>query len=174
MPFPGPAVLTFDGAYAAVIDRERPAFLLWDTRTIPEDDGGSDLPPRELDWSVDSQHGLEVEIGFLPRCLALASGHSLLAVAGDGLALYDAATSSKRERSAEGGPITALAFTPDGQELVAGTENGLLQSWDVHSGKLRQSLTGNTGPIRSVAVSPDGQVCAAGTETGEVVLWDRA
>jgi WD40 repeat protein len=53
-----------------------------------------------------------------------------------------------------------VAFTPDGNDLIAvgGYE---AQTWDVHSGQLRQTQTSDI-PIWSMALSPDGQLMAWG------------
>ena len=71
------------------------------------------------------------------------------------------------------GPVHAVAFSPDGNVLVTGNDNGTAQLWDVSTRQLIGSpLNGGTGSVDSVAFSPDGQTLATGTSDGTVRLWD--
>jgi WD40 repeat protein len=115
---------------------------------------------------------VEVEIGFAPQCLSFTPTGSLLAAGGTGLVLFDARTTSCSQKGRAGPAVSAVAFSPDGRELVAGTESGLVELWDNASGRLLRALDWGCGPISAVTVAPDGSTCAAGTETGQIVVWD--
>jgi WD40 repeat protein len=70
--------------------------------------------------------------------------------------------------------VTALAFTPDGKQLVAGGHYELTV-WDVASGKLLKRL--RTRPERATALAflPDGKLALAGGRPGQegnVVVYD--
>lgn len=60
------------------------------------------------------------------------------------------------------GPVSALAISPDGRVIVAGTRNGWVRGWDlalftpVSYGRM-------DGPVTGVAVSTDGTTVAAAT-----------
>lgn len=60
------------------------------------------------------------------------------------------------------GPVSALAISPDGRVIVAGTRNGWVRGWDlarftpVSDGRM-------DGPVTGVAVSADGATVAAAT-----------
>ncbi|HEX3388816.1 MAG TPA: TIR domain-containing protein [Streptosporangiaceae bacterium] len=60
------------------------------------------------------------------------------------------------------GPVSALAISPDGRVIVAGTRNGWVRGWNLASftpvsyGRL-------AGPVTGVAVSADGTTVAAAT-----------
>ncbi|HLV36444.1 MAG TPA: TIR domain-containing protein, partial [Spirillospora sp.] len=59
------------------------------------------------------------------------------------------------------GFVRAVAFSPDGRRVVAGTWNqdsgGRLHLWDVASGEIVNTFYGHTDIITAVAFSPDGQ-----------------
>ncbi len=64
---------------------------------------------------------------------------------------------------AEGkGPATALAFSPDGQRLAVGQENGSVEIVNAASGEVEVSLEIFKGPVRAVAWSQSGQTLFAG------------
>ena len=70
--------------------------------------------------------------------------------------------------------VTALAFTPDGQTLVSGADDGLVKFWDVLKGQEHVTLRGHTGRLYSVAFSPDGSLLASAADDMTVRLWDVA
>src|SRR5262249_14126531 len=126
----------------------------------------------ELDWDVSPHEGLQVDVGFAPRCLSFARTGSHLAAGGAGLVLFDPLTSSYRTIGRAGTAISAVAFSPDARVLVAGTESGSVELWENGSGRLLRAFDWGCGPISALAVAPDGCTCAAGTETGKIVVWD--
>ncbi len=67
----------------------------------------------------------------------------------------------------------AIAFSPDGQFLAAGSEDRALRVWDVTSQTLIHELTDHNGGTRDILFSPDGQTLAAAT-SGSVYIWNVA
>ncbi len=75
-----------------------------------------------------------------------------------------------------------IAFSPDGQLLVAGggtppnadVSYGLnyLLGWDSHSGKILFALTDHGSRVSNVGFSPDGKVLATGSDDGTLRLRD--
>jgi hypothetical protein len=73
--------------------------------------------------------------------------------------------------------IRAVAFAPDGRQLVAVTQLGAAYLWDLEAKALvavRDVLDGWTRPVHSLTFAPDGRLLAAGTGDGRVRLWNPA
>jgi WD40 repeat protein/serine/threonine protein kinase len=83
-------------------------------------------------------------------------------------------TSSGREirRLTPSASPFSLAVTPDGRTLAAGTWPGLVDIWDVGTGRKRQTLKGPTAFITALDVSADGHLAALSSRDGSVRLWD--
>jgi WD40 repeat protein len=59
--------------------------------------------------------------------------------------------------------VTSLAFTPDGQHLLSGDEEGTLIAWDLKQAKRVHSSKGHSGPVWSLATSHgSGAILASG------------
>ena len=105
-------------------------------------------------------------IAFSPNgeILAVATLHS-------GIWLYDVATSREVARMA-GGPVRAIAFSPDGSTLASCADHreDFVRLWDVATGNQVAVLEKVWG-VRSVAFSPDGRTLASGSDYG-LELWD--
>jgi eukaryotic-like serine/threonine-protein kinase len=67
----------------------------------------------------------------------------------------------------------AVAVSPDGRTLAAGTFLGIVFLWDLDSGKATE-LKGQTRLVGGVDFSPDGRLLAAASRDGSTRLWDPA
>jgi WD40 repeat protein len=68
--------------------------------------------------------------------------------------------------------VWALAFSPDGRTLAAGTSSKEVRLWDVPAGAERPSFRGHRRTVHGVAFSPDGKTLASGSLDRTVKLWD--
>ncbi len=69
-------------------------------------------------------------------------------------------------------PITALAATPNGDQVAAAGQGGAVWLYATRGGVIRQVLaTGGSYPIVGLALSPDGRRAAIGSHSGELSLW---
>jgi len=106
------------------------------------------------DWSSDSR--------FL-----IAAG----AAGSDGVWVYDLHQPTLAPQILElDEGIAALAFRPNHNQFIVGSDSGLLQLWQIHDGALltfseRLHLNAHAGPVSALAFSPDGdRLASAGRE----------
>ncbi len=67
-------------------------------------------------------------------------------------------------------PVTAVAFSPDGNTVALGT-TGLVKVY-ARDGRKLFELSGHPGPVYSVQFKPDGSTIATGGSDGAVRLFD--
>jgi WD40 repeat protein len=69
-------------------------------------------------------------------------------------------------------PISALAWSPDGERLATGHEDGQLNLWALEQGSLTNTTQEHQARISSLAWSPDGRWLASADEQGLFLLWE--
>ena len=81
-------------------------------------------------------------------------------------------TNRLKEFERQPGPVTAVAFSPDGNAVALGSV-GEVRVYDANeSSKRLATLSGHTGPVYAVTYKPDGSVIATGGWDGTVRLFD--
>jgi TIR domain/WD domain, G-beta repeat len=69
------------------------------------------------------------------------------------------------------GPVTAVAWSPDGRWIATGSQDRTVRLWSAATGAEVRVLTGSGHAVLSVAWSPDGRLATAGADRN-VRLWD--
>lgn len=89
-----------------------------------------------------------------------------------GVYLYDTVKGQcLAEFSMPSDDILAVAFSPDGKLLFAGSTNCLIHVFDVKARKEVAQLGGHVGGVNALAFSPDGETLASAGGDGLVRLW---
>ena len=72
------------------------------------------------------------------------------------------------------GPLSAVAFSPNGDCVAAGSAGGAVCLWNWQAKTAPRVFTGHKERVWSVAFSPDGQLLASAGNDGQVILWETA
>jgi WD40 repeat protein len=122
-------------------------------------------------------------------CVAFSrGGKSLAASDGQSVRLWDPATGQgkllykhepKDKDKGDRPSVLALAFTPDGETLIASESDGTLRFWEAATSKETRTVSrpGNgavTALTGALAVSPDGKTIASAGVAGDIELWETA
>ncbi|KAH8760811.1 WD40-repeat-containing domain protein [Hyaloscypha finlandica] len=70
------------------------------------------------------------------------------------------------------GCVTSVAFSPDGKQVVSGSQDYTVRLWDIVTGAALYTLKGHSDYVRSVAFSPNGEQVVSGADDKTVRLWD--
>jgi hypothetical protein len=63
-----------------------------------------------------------------------------------------------------------VTFSPDGQHVAAGADDGTVKIWDATTQKVLRTLQGHTGRVKCLAYSPDGQHLATASTDGVIII----
>ncbi len=65
-----------------------------------------------------------------------------------------------------------LAFTPDGQFLISGSDDGTLKAWNASGTREMWSVQAHSDRVTRLAVSTDGDLIATRGRNGDAKLWE--
>lgn len=102
------------------------------------------------------------------RCCATANDEGQVS-------LWDVASGVRiRIMAGNHGRIVALALSPDGQELLAGSTDRTARRWRTDTGEPIGEPLMHSSAIWAVSYSPDGRTLLAGGRDGTLQLWSAA
>jgi WD40 repeat protein/serine/threonine protein kinase len=104
--------------------------------------------------------------------LALSVDGSLLASVGRDLLVWDANGDFADPLYTKRGRYTAVAISPDGKRLAAGTQQGLVQLCEARTGEWPIEQQDQSEKVTALAFSPDGERLASGGDDGTIHLRD--
>ncbi|KAH8591927.1 WD40-repeat-containing domain protein [Bisporella sp. PMI_857] len=70
--------------------------------------------------------------------------------------------------------VKSVAFSPNGKQIVSGSDDETVRLWDVVTGTALQMLKGHEDVVTSVTFSPDSKQIVSGSYDQTVRLWDVA
>jgi WD40 repeat protein len=68
--------------------------------------------------------------------------------------------------------VSSVTFSPDGSQIVSGSNDHTVRIWDTTTGEALATLKGHDGSVSSVAFSPDGSQIVSGSWDRTVRIWD--
>ena len=68
--------------------------------------------------------------------------------------------------------VTALVATPDGTEVISGSEDHTIKVWNLASGTERYTLVGHSGSVTALVVTPDAKYVVSASRDKTLKVWD--
>jgi hypothetical protein len=133
----------------------------------------SDSTLMTWDSSRDDPPAFAKEATFGAITIALNNDGTHVAVASRDKSMRVRELVSGKELKWAGPPVTvsALALSPDGRRVLAGSSNGMITVWTAETGEAGPSVTGHTGGnVTCAAWSPDGAILATGGADSQIRL----
>jgi WD40 repeat protein len=69
------------------------------------------------------------------------------------------------------GGVTSIAFSPDGETLLTGSEDKTLELWDMTNGQPLRRFQGHSTSVKSVAFSADGRIAISAADRDGIFVW---
>jgi WD40 repeat protein len=68
--------------------------------------------------------------------------------------------------------VFGVAFSPDGKQIVSGSDDKTIKVWDAQAGTEVMSLRGHENRVGPVSFSPDGRQIISGSMDNAIKVWD--
>jgi WD40 repeat protein len=169
-------------------DEPEPLPLLGEAATplyLAEVDPAS-LKPITADNAIFMEQLAVIGRGKINDLAWSPEGDLLAAASPLGIWLYDPAALTSPPRLLEGHArdVLSVAFSPDGETILSGSQDGTVKVWDIKTGELKHSIAlwadfshevgdqKRDPEVWSMAFSPDTKLFATGGFDGTLRLWD--
>lgn len=108
----------------------------------------------------------------IPQEIAWAPDGSMFGVASTrGVYLYDGINLQLLKTIENGSSFRSISYSPDGEIIATGCEDGKIRLWRAQDGTLLQTLAGHQAAILSLAFSPSGSMLASAGWDDSVYVW---
>jgi WD40 repeat protein/energy-coupling factor transporter ATP-binding protein EcfA2 len=128
-----------------------------------------------LKWDLSTRASAELETGgTILTSLDLSSDNRFIAGItdqGNGY-IMDPGKPSGMKIESNGRKIRSIRFKPDENLITVGYDDGLIEMWDVISGKKISELKAHSGEIREIRFSRGNLQMATSGSEGTLKLWD--
>lgn len=151
------------------------------------------LDHKVILWSTDRQQLFAAQPLTLPAAsaityvpgknrIATANGVILNTSSDNTIQLWDLdpqadtplAISNEQTLTGHEDVVAALAFSPDGAQLISGSMNQDVLLWELAEQPTNQRLEGHDSGVLSADFHPSDALAATGDDTGTILLWDTA
>lgn len=127
-------------------------------------------------WDIDSGEEQWAAASVRARWLALAAdAHGKIAISGASdrdVVVWNLERRQVTAHLAVNGVVNSAAMTPDGNRVVLGTSEGLVEIWNPETARKLRTIDAHRGPVLGLAVSADGTCAVSGSADGTVRVWN--
>ena len=89
------------------------------------------------------------------------------------LRIWDAKSGKMLHSIGPNAKVSAVAFSPDGQQVLSGSDDNQLILWDATSGQIVRHFDGHSGSVAAVSFSSDGERVLSASGDRTVKIWSR-
>jgi WD40 repeat protein len=135
-------------------------------------------PPQEFDYfDIGKFNQRVIDVGSELYCVGFSSDRSAIAAGSENVVFVWPLPAAEEPDTAltldHIGYVYSVAFTPDGNTLVTGSDDGGVRFWDWRNKqKIKEDLRTHSQAVYAVATSRDGSYLATGDSNGLVQLWN--
>ena len=123
-------------------------------------------------WSPEGKVLSRAFLSDLETLWVFNRNADMLASGNDDLMLWDVAEGQLLTRIKQKSWVTAVAFSPDGQIVASGHDDGIVRLWDVASKKPVGEIAAHPMPVSAIQFNPAGDRIATAGEDRQVRVWN--